>query len=56
MKRRLKIYTPFISAGMQEVATYRINWIFYMLGNVVVCLVSYFIWIIFFRYFNCKTF
>lgn len=44
MKRRLKIYTPFISAGMQEVATYRINWIFYMLGNVVVCLVSYFIW------------
>ena len=44
MKRRMKIYTPFISAGMQEVATYRVNWIFYMLGNVVVCLVSYFIW------------
>ena len=44
MKRRLKIYTPFISAGMQEVATYRVNWIFYMLGNVVVCFVSYFIW------------
>lgn len=44
MKRRLRIYTPFISAGMQEVATYRINWIFYMLGNVVVCFVSYFIW------------
>ena len=44
MRRKLKIYTPFIGAGMQEVATYRINWIFYMLGNVMVCVVSYFIW------------
>ena len=44
MKQKLKIYTPFISAGMQEVATYRLNWIFYMLGNVMACFVSYFIW------------
>lgn len=47
MKRRIKrckIYFPFIGAGMQEVASYRVNWIFYMLGNVMACAVSYFIW------------
>lgn len=44
MKRKLKIYAPFINAGIQETATYRVNWIFYMLGNVLACFVSYFIW------------
>ncbi len=44
MKRKLKIYLPFINAGIQEVATYRVNWIFYMLGNALACFVSYFIW------------
>lgn len=44
MKRRLKTYLPFVNAGMQEVATYRLNWFFYMLGNVLTCIVSYFIW------------
>ncbi|MBQ1507516.1 MAG: ABC-2 family transporter protein [Ruminococcus sp.] len=44
MKRRLKIYLPFVNAGIQEVATYRVNWIFYMLGNALACFVSYFIW------------
>ena len=44
MKRKLKIYLPFVSAGIQEVATYRVNWIFYMLGNALACFVSYFIW------------
>lgn len=42
--KRLKIYIPFINAGMQETTTYRVNWIFYMLGNVLGCFVSYFIW------------
>lgn len=44
MKRRLKIYLPFVNAGIQEVATYRVNWVFYMLGNALACCVSYFIW------------
>ena len=44
MKRRLKTYLPFVNAGMQEVATYRVNWIFYMIGNTLTCIVSYFIW------------
>lgn len=44
MKRKLKIYLPFVNAGIQEVATYRVNWIFFMLGNALACCVSYFIW------------
>ena len=44
MKRRLKTYLPFVNAGIQEVATYRVNWIFFMLGNALACFVSYFIW------------
>ncbi|MGN0550668.1 MAG: ABC transporter permease [Acutalibacteraceae bacterium] len=44
MKRRLRIYLPFINAGMQEATTYRVNWIFFILGNVLGCFVSYFIW------------
>ena len=44
MKRIFKIYTPFINAGMQETATYRVNWVFYILGSVLGCFVSYFIW------------
>lgn len=42
--RRLKIYTPFINAGMQEMTTYRANWIFYILGDVLACFVSFFVW------------
>lgn len=44
MRRKLKIYSPFVNAGIQEVATYRVNWIFYMLGNALACFVTYFIW------------
>ncbi len=44
MKKKLRIYLPFVNAGMQETTTYRANWIFFMLGNVLGCFVSYFIW------------
>lgn len=44
MKRKLRIYKPFLNAGMQETTTYRANWIFYMLGNALGCFVAYFIW------------
>lgn len=35
MRRKLRIYLPFVNAGMQEVATYRVNWIFFMLGEEI---------------------
>ncbi len=44
MKRNIRIYKPFINAGMQETTTYRANWIFLTIGNVLGCFVSYFIW------------
>lgn len=42
--RKLKIYIPFINAGMQETTTYRANWFFFILGDVLACFISYFIW------------
>ena len=44
MKRRLKIYLPFVSAGIQETTIYRANWFFRILGNSIGCFVSYFLW------------
>lgn len=44
MRKKLRIYLPFVNAGMQETVTYRANWIFYILGDVLGCFVSYFIW------------
>ena len=44
MSKRLKIYTPFISAGVQAAATYRTDLVFGLLGDVLACFVSYFIW------------
>lgn len=44
MIRKLHIYLPFVSAGMQETTTYRVNWLFLIFGNALGCFVSYFIW------------
>lgn len=44
MNKHLRIYIPFISAGLQEATTYRANWFFGLIGDVMACFVSYFIW------------
>ncbi|MGN0453797.1 MAG: ABC transporter permease [Ruminococcus sp.] len=44
MKRKLRIYLPFINAGLQEATTYRADWCFRILGNILGCFISYFIW------------
>ncbi len=44
MIRKLHIYLPFVSAGMKETSTYRVNWIFAVMGNILGCFVSFFIW------------
>lgn len=44
MKRKLKIYLPFIFAGMHEASVYRVDWFFRILGNSIGCFVSYFLW------------
>lgn len=44
MRKKLKIYMPFVNAGLQEASTYRANWLFYILGDVMGCFVSFFVW------------
>lgn len=44
MSRLLRIYKPFLGAGLQEATTYRGNWFFGLIGEVMACFVSYFIW------------
>lgn len=44
MRRKLRIYKPFINAGLQEATTYRADWCFRILGNILGCFISYFIW------------
>ncbi len=45
MKRKLRIYLPFVNAGIQETTVYRINWICHTIGSIMGCFVSYFIWL-----------
>ena len=56
MRKKLKIYTPFISAGLQEASTYRANWFFFMLGDIMSCFISFFIWTAVFSSTNGKDF
>ncbi|MCD8026415.1 MAG: ABC-2 family transporter protein [Clostridiales bacterium] len=42
--KKLRIYLPFVNAGVQEASTYRANWFFYILGDVIGCFVSFFVW------------
>lgn len=44
MGRKLRIYLPFVNAGVQEASAYRANWFFYILGDVIGCFVSFFVW------------
>lgn len=44
LKKNLRLYMPFINAGMQETTTYRANWIFFILGDVLASFVAFFIW------------
>lgn len=44
MLKKLRMYLPFVNAGLQEASTYRANWLFYILGDVIGCFVSFFVW------------
>ena len=35
MLKKLRMYLPFVNAGLQEASTYRANWLFYILGDVI---------------------
>lgn len=44
MNRIKRVYFPFISAGMQESTTYRTNFVFWILGEIMATFINYFLW------------
>ncbi|MGN0452450.1 MAG: ABC transporter permease [Ruminococcus sp.] len=40
----LRIYKPFTSAGLQEMVVYRVNFLFFLLGEIMKCFVMFFVW------------
>lgn len=44
MKRLLRIYKPFTRAGLLELVAYRVNFIFFLLGEIMKCFVMFFVW------------
>ena len=44
MRRIFKIYKPFTHAGFLLAAQYRLNFIFFLLGDILRCFISYFLW------------
>lgn len=41
---RIKAYTPFIGAGIQDMLAYRMNFLFFFIGNILFTFVLYFLW------------
>ncbi len=44
MKRLFRIYKPFTRAGLLEMVAYRVNFIFFLLGEIMKCFVMFFVW------------
>ena len=44
MRKILRIYKPFTHAGFLLAAQYRVNFIFFVFGDIIRCFISYFLW------------
>lgn len=44
MKRLFRIYKPFTRAGLLEMVAFRVNFIFFLLGEIMKCFVMFFVW------------
>lgn len=42
--RLFRIYKPFTRAGILEMVAYRVNFIFFLLGEIMKCFVMFFVW------------
>ena len=49
LKKFLKTYLPFTKAGIQGATTYRVNFIAWFIGDIMICFVMYYVWRCFFR-------
>ena len=44
LKKILKTYLPFTKAGIQGATTYRVNFIAWFIGDIMICFVMYYVW------------
>ena len=44
MKRQFRIYKPFTRAGILEMVAFRVNFLFFLLGEIMSCFVMFFVW------------
>ena len=44
MRKILKTYKPFTHAGLLMAAQYRANFFFFILGDILMCFINYFLW------------
>ncbi len=44
MRKIFKIYKPFTHAGILLAAQYRVNFIFFIFGDIMMCFINYFLW------------
>lgn len=42
--KKIKKYVPFMKAGFHQASTYKLNLIFIILGNIIGCFVSFYLW------------
>ncbi|MBQ7504897.1 MAG: ABC-2 family transporter protein [Ruminococcus sp.] len=56
MRKILRIYKPFTHAGFLLAAQYRVNFIFFIFGDILRCFINYFLWHAVFTSGGAKTF
>ena len=56
MRRFFKTYLPFSRAGMQMMLAYRSDFFFHLIGEMLMCIVMYFVWLAVFESSNTQTF
>lgn len=44
LSKLVRIYRPFTRAGILEMVTYRVNFMFFLLGEIMKCFVMFFVW------------
>lgn len=45
MSKFFKIYKPFAQAGLMLSTQYKLNFIFFIMGDILACVINYFLWI-----------
>lgn len=56
MRKFLKVYLPFTKAGFLETITYRFNFLFFLLSEILSCFIMYFVWLAVFNSSDSDTF